>query len=316
MTALMQMRHVAVRQLAEDLQVSEATVRRDLKALADRNQLTLIHGGATLSPSVDYSFRAKQQRQVEEKRLIASLAASLVQDGDQVFLDSGTTCFEMAGLLQGRRSLSVLVNSARLTLEFTSPGHSVIMLGGQYRPERMDTVGPITMSTLDQLRGYLAFIGADGLSMDFGPSASDIESAHLYRLVVRHARRTVLLADHTKFNTPSLFRIVDWDAIDYLVTDHLPDDHWLDFLEKEEIELIHPGSPPSAFRLHEHKPRKRKKVSGSGQSDVRSADSSGHAVGTESQAHESTNPRPPQGPAKGGSHPGGGTSAFNSGFLL
>lgn len=244
MTVLMQRRHVTVRQLSGELEISEATVRRDLKALADRNQLTLVHGGATLSPTVDYSFRAKQQRQVEEKRVIAALAASLVQDGDQIFLDSGTTCFEMAGLLQSRRSLSVLVNSARLALEFSAPGHSVIMLGGQYRPERMDTVGPITMSTLDQLRGYIAFIGADGLSQDFGPSASDIESAHLYRLVVKHARQTVLLADHTKFSSPSLFRIIEWESISSLVTDHRPDENWRAFFRDHEVDLVYPGPNP------------------------------------------------------------------------
>ncbi len=242
MHELLQKRHVTVRELAEALEVSEATVRRDLKALAGRHQLSLVHGGATLQRHADYSFQAKQQRNVDSKRTIATLAAKRIHDGDHVFLDSGTTCFEMAPLLRDRRGLSVLVNSARLALEFDSPGIGVIMLGGQYRPDRMDTIGPITTSTLDQLRGYLAFIGADGLSMEFGPSASDIESAHLYRQVVANAREAVLLADHSKFETAALFRIIEWDRIGCLITDQRPPRKWIEFAQRRGIELVFP--PP------------------------------------------------------------------------
>ncbi len=240
MHELLQRRHVTVRELSSTLEVSEATVRRDLKSLADRQQLNLVHGGATLQRNSDYSFQARQQRNLEPKRLIAALAAERIGDGEQVFLDAGTTCFELASLIQDRRGLSVLVNSARLALEFDSPGVNVIMLGGQYRPDRMDTVGPITTSTLDQLRGYLAFIGADGMSMDFGPSASDIESAHLYRQVVNNAREAVLLADHSKFESAALFRIVEWDRIRCLMTDRRPPEAWVTFAAEHGIELVYP----------------------------------------------------------------------------
>ena len=129
----------------------------------------------------------------------------------------------MVPFLKRKRGLSIIVNSARLALELDAPGMSVILLGGQYRPDRMDTVGPLAIATLDQLRGYLCFIGADGLDMDFGPAAADIESADLNRLAVRNARETVLLVDHTKFAAPSLFKIVDWEPISRVVTDQPPD---------------------------------------------------------------------------------------------
>jgi DeoR/GlpR family transcriptional regulator of sugar metabolism len=106
----------------------------------------------------------------------------------------------------------------------------------------MDTIGPLATSTLDQLRGYVCFIGADGLGMDFGPAASDIESANLYRLAVRYARQTVLLVDHTKFLSPSLFKIVDWEPIRKLVTDQPPSAEWMSFLQSRRIEIFHPQS--------------------------------------------------------------------------
>jgi len=233
--------HVAVKDLAGEMSVSEATVRRDLRALADEHQIELVYGGATVARNLDFSFRAKHMRNLQAKRRLARLAGELVSDGDQIFIDSGTTCFEMVPFLKRRRAVSVIVNSARVAAELgPAPGVSVILLGGQYRPDRMDTIGPVATATLDQLRGYVAFIGADGLSMEFGLSASDIDSAHLYRLAVRNARETILVVDHTKFLASSLFKIVDWDAISRLVTDQPPLPEWAAFLDSRGIEVLHP----------------------------------------------------------------------------
>jgi DeoR family transcriptional regulator, glycerol-3-phosphate regulon repressor len=235
---------VSAKDLAANLAVSEATVRRDLKALADDGQVELVYGGATLRRPTDYSFRTKITRNVQAKQVVGRLAGELVGDHDQIFLDSGTTCFEVTPFLKRRRGLSVIVNSARLALELDSPGLSVILLGGQYRPDRMDTVGPLATSTLDQLRGYVCFIGADGVSMDFGLAAADIESAHLYRRAVQNARQTVLVVDHDKFTSASLFKIVDWDAISKVVTDREPAPQWMEFLSARGIALVLPDEQP------------------------------------------------------------------------
>jgi len=238
--------HVTVKALAEEMGVSQATIRRDLKAMAEENQLELVYGGAALPRRSDFSFQSKTIRQVQAKQIIGRLAAELVADGDQLFLDSGTTCFQMAPLLKRRRGLFIIVNSARLVAELANgPGISIITLGGHYRSDRMDTIGPLATSTLNQLRGYMAFIGADGVSMDFGLTASDVESADLYRLAVRNAREAVLLVDHTKFLTPSLFKIVDWDAISRVVTDQRPTSEWVEFLNAQEIQIICPDTGPT-----------------------------------------------------------------------
>jgi DeoR/GlpR family transcriptional regulator of sugar metabolism len=241
LTEIFGKRHVAVKDLAARLAISEATVRRDLKVLADTGQVELRYGGATLARA-DYSFRSKGLRNIEGKRIVARLAAELISDHDQVFLDSGTTCFELAQHLKRKRDLLVIVNSARLALELDTPGLNVIMLGGQYRPERMDTVGPLAISALDQLRGYAAFIGADGLSQDFGLTASDIESASLYRGAVRNARETIVLVDSSKFLSPSLFKIVDWYAVSRLVTDKEPPPAWLEFLAAKKVTVLYPSA--------------------------------------------------------------------------
>ncbi len=226
--------------LSELLHVSEATIRRDLHALAEAGQIELQYGGATLKRSSDFSFRSKARRNVDAKRIIGNLASDLVNDGDQVFLDSGTTCFEMTTHMKRKRGVSVIVNSARLALELDTPNLHVIMLGGHYRPDRMDTVGPLANAALDQLRGYVAFVGADGLSMDIGPTAGDVESAYLYRQAVSHARETVLLVDHMKFLVPSLCKIVGWDPITRVVTSRKPSDEWMAFFNEKKIGVVYP----------------------------------------------------------------------------
>jgi len=240
MAQLLDRKHLTVKELAASMRVSGATVRRDLKALAGEEEVLLVHGGATLPRQRDFSFRAKQLRAVEQKRIIGRLAAALLLDGDQVFLDAGTTCSEMVPYLKKMQGVTVLANSARLALQLNGPELSVFLIGGEYRPDRMDTVGPMAMSTLNQVRGYVAFIGADGLSMDFGPSASDVASAHLHRLVIEHAREAVLLVDSSKFGGASLFQIVDWPRISKVVTDREPDDDWKRFFEEQDIEVIYP----------------------------------------------------------------------------
>ncbi len=247
---LLERRHLAAREFAIGIGVSEATIRRDLKLLADEGQVELVYGGATIRRVMDFSFRSKVTRNVEAKQIIGQLAAELIHDEDHLFLDSGTTTLALAAHLRPKRGLLVIVNSARLALELESPGISLILLGGQYRPDRMDTVGPLALSALDQLRGYICVIGADGLSMDFGLAASDIESASLYRRAVKNARQTILLADQTKFLASSLYKIVDWDVITRVVTDRPPAAPWEEFFNSRGISVTCPAaSEPAA--LHE-----------------------------------------------------------------
>lgn len=235
--------HVLVRDLAARFDVSEATVRRDLRALAPRHRLQLVYGGATLPKAGSYSIEARAHRNIEAKRTIGKLAADLVRDGDMLFVDAGTTSFEMRHRLAQKKGLTVVVNSTRLATALAgSADISVVLLGGHFRPERMDTCGPLAVDAIDRLRGYLAFIGADGLSRDFGVSAVDLETADLYRRVMGHARETILLADHTKFDSPSLYRITDFDAIRRVVTDRPPSAEWRAFFADAGIDVRYPDT--------------------------------------------------------------------------
>jgi DeoR family transcriptional regulator of aga operon len=231
---------VEVSRLSAELKVSEATVRRDLHILADEGRLQLTHGGASVVAQSDFSFLSKSVRNVDAKKTLGELACTLIQDGDQIFLDSGTTSFETASYLRSKKGLTVIVNSIRTAQELTAPGVQVLLLGGQYRPDRMDAVGPMAEASLEQLRGYRAFFGTDGLAMDFGPTSSDVESAAVISQAVDNARETVLLADSSKFGSPALYRIVKWNQVSTVVTERRPDEAWMEFLEHKEIKVVYP----------------------------------------------------------------------------
>jgi len=233
--------HVSVRDLAFGMAVSEATVRRDLRQLADAKQIDLVYGGATIRRSRDQSLESRAQQNIAAKRTIGKLASELVQDGDMIFIDCGTTCFEMRHYLKAKRGLTVILNSTRLATELGENGDfSIILLGGNYRHDRMDAIGPLAVNAIDQLRGYTAFIGVDGLDREFGLSASDIQTAHLYQHVMKNARESILLADHTKFLAPSLYRIGDIESVSRIVTDCAPDPEWAEHLAAHGIDIIYP----------------------------------------------------------------------------
>jgi DeoR/GlpR family transcriptional regulator of sugar metabolism len=232
---------VLVRDLAEQLGVSEATIRRDLHGLASEGLLELNHGGASVVRDSDYSFMSKSMRNIEAKKTIAQLAAGLVDDGDQIFLDSGTTCFAMTAPLRGKKRLSVIVNSIRIAQELKAPGVDTLLLGGQFRHDRMDTVGPIALETLEQLRGYRAFIGSDGISIEAGLSSVDIESAHIIKQVSRNARENILLADSSKFGHPALYKIMDFENVSMVITETKPSDEWMDFFASQNVRVLYPN---------------------------------------------------------------------------
>ena len=240
--------HITVRQIAETLEVSEATVRRDLHELASEGRLELTHGGASVVRMSDYSFLSKSTRNIEAKRTIARMACELISDGEQLFLDSGTTCFEMTSFLRGKKGLSVVVNSVRTAQELQAPGVNVLLLGGQYRPDRMDSVGPIAFEVLERLRGYRAFLGTDGISRDFGLTSVDIDSAHIFTLAARNARECILLVDSTKFDQPSLYKIADLGCVSTVVTEKPPSEEWQEFLNAQNVQLIYPKTVSESIK--------------------------------------------------------------------
>src|SRR3989339_166196 len=211
---------VYVRETADHLGVTEVTIRRDLSFLENHDLVKKTYGGAVMtSPDVNASVRYRQTRRIEAKKIVGKLAAGLVNDGDIIYLEAGSTCYEIIPHLAEKKDLTIIVNSLYLMQRLAElSGHKIVIVGGQYRPERMDTVGPAAEQAISQLGGFKAFTGADDITLDTGISGADVVTVSFAKLVLKRANEVVFVGDNTKFDNPALYKIADIDQLDYVVT--------------------------------------------------------------------------------------------------
>lgn len=220
--ALQEQGHVSVSDLSDELDVSEVTIRKDLRYLERHNFLLRTHGGAILPDRFvhDRPFEEKAQRNAEAKRQIGKAAAALVENQDTIMLDAGTTTVQVARHLRDRRDLVVVTNAINVALELISGSDAeVIILGGVVRPTSASVVGPDAESMVENQACQKLFLGVDGFDMNHGLTTTNPLEAHINRLMIEAAEQTIVVADATKFGRRGLSRICDVDAIDVVVTD-------------------------------------------------------------------------------------------------
>ncbi len=233
---------VYVKELAELLGVTPVTVRRDLKFLQENGFLKKAYGGAVLSaPEVNVSARYRRTRRPKAKQVVGKLAGTLIQDNDIIYLESGSTCYEIIPHLADRRGLTIIVNSLYLMRRLHElAGHRIIIVGGQYRPDRMDMVGPAAENAISQLSGFKAFTGADDIAIDAGISGADVVTVGFARLVLKQASKVIFVGDDTKFDNPALYKIADIDQLNYIVTNKSPSAQWHKIAKRKQIKLLYP----------------------------------------------------------------------------
>lgn len=213
---------VSVSRLAAEFGVSEMTVRRDLTALERDSHVERTHGGAVLTERMilEFSYRDRRERNRAAKRAIAAEARKLVQPGQRLILDTGTTTLELAALLRDGRDLTVITPSLAVASELQhAEGVEVILLGGVMRRGSPDLTGPATEHCLELFAADLAFQGADAIDRHGAIYNSDLRLARVDRLMRRTAAKSCLLADHTKLGRTALARNGTMADVDIFITD-------------------------------------------------------------------------------------------------
>lgn len=210
-------------ELGSLLGVSEATVRRDLEWMENEGILYRTHGGAILSQHLhfepEYTQRAKHQ--VEEKRAIGGLAASMIEDGDIVFINSGTTTTQLIRQIRTDLDITVITNNLIATSEVRDVGYNLILLGGEYQPKSNSVAGRFAIENLSQIYADKAFIGVDGISLKHGCTVPTNAEAEVIRLMIERTNGlTSIVTDHSKWGTVSNFEIIKIDQIQRLITDN------------------------------------------------------------------------------------------------
>jgi DeoR/GlpR family transcriptional regulator of sugar metabolism len=214
---------VRVSDLSSSLGVSEATIRRDLNKLHETRQIQRIYGGAILAektPPEAYLMTQRATENIEEKSRIGKLAASLVHEGDTVFIGSGTTTQEVARNLAGRQNITVITNAITIiNLLYQEEGISLIATGGLLRLSELSFIGHLTESALRELRPQKVFMGIRAISLVEGLTNDYLPEVSTDRLIIQSAPEVILVADHTKFGKVSTALIAPISFIHTLVTD-------------------------------------------------------------------------------------------------
>jgi DeoR/GlpR family transcriptional regulator of sugar metabolism len=200
---------VSVGELAEYFDVSRETIRRDLKQLAARNQLDIVHGGAARPEAEEPPYEFRSSENAEGKAVIAQLAVKLVADGMVVLLDSGTTTLAIAKALRDRRDLTIITTSLAIAqLLCRQPGMRVHLIGGEVSGEEMATTGLDMVQALANFRVDIAFIGVGGMGNDGEVTDYTRIGAEQRSRMIEIAAKAYFVLDRTKFGrlTPMRFR--------------------------------------------------------------------------------------------------------------
>jgi DeoR family transcriptional regulator, aga operon transcriptional repressor len=213
---------VLVLELAKRFETSQVTIRKDLEALDAHGLIHRTHGGALPAREgalEDPTLREKEKLHHQEKLRIAEAAARMVQEGQVVILDSGTTTTEIARALRNFRNLTIVTNAVNIAAELSGTAVEVILTGGTLRKNSFSLVGPIAEETLHRLHADLLFLGVDGFDVQYGLSTPNLLEAKVNRVMVEIAKRKVAVCDSSKFGRRSLSLIAAPSALDEVITD-------------------------------------------------------------------------------------------------
>jgi DeoR family transcriptional regulator of aga operon len=212
--------------LSKELNVSPATVRRDLADLEDQRLLRRTHGGARIfETEIELPVRLKDSQFREAKSLIARRTAQLIPTGRYVVaLSGGTTTAEVARVLSTRHDFTIVTNSLTTAMQIASrPTLQVIMTGGVVRSHSLELVGVLSENTFNAINIGTAILGTDGITATGGVTTYDDIEARTNNAMVTHAQRVIVVADGSKVGRVTLARVAGTDQIDDLVTDSSAD---------------------------------------------------------------------------------------------
>ena len=186
------------------------TIRKDLENLHSEGLLQRSHGGALpvrTGTLLDPSLREKEKHHRKEKQRIGEAAAALVNEGECVILDSGTTTTAVARALRNRGRLTVITNAVNIAAELAGTSIEVILTGGILRENSFSLVGPLAEETLGRLSADIFFLAVDGFDVHYGPTTPNLLEAKVNREMIKISRRTICVCDSSKFGRRSLSQI-------------------------------------------------------------------------------------------------------------
>lgn len=230
---------VSVASLAEQMKVSEVTIRKDLSALERQNKLYRTHGSAILiSPYIsDRHVNEKEKHNTGEKRAIGIRAAGMITRDDSIIIGSGTTMLFFAREIEAQGKLTAITSALPVaSILSNKPGIEVVQLGGSLRDSSVSVVGNFAEDMLGFFSCSKLYLGVDGIDPDFGLTTTNLMEANLNRTMMRAAEKVIVLADSTKFGRRGFSKICDLEEVDEIITDSNAQPRFLKELRERGIE--------------------------------------------------------------------------------
>ena len=236
---------IVAKSLSEELALSEDTIRRDLRELAAEGLLQRVHGGALpLAPPLPASpamgdFEQRRRISSDAKTAIARAAAAMIQDGQVVFIDGGTTAVQLARVLPRELRCTVVTHSPSVAVELAAhPLAEVILIGGRLFKHSVVAMGPSALEAIAQIRTDIYFMGVCSVHPEAGITTGDFDEAGVKRAISAMAQRTVVLASPEKLNTASPYQIAPLAQVDAIIVDSAVPDALLAPYRNMDITVI------------------------------------------------------------------------------
>lgn len=232
---------VSLDTLCDKFQVSKNTVRRDIDELVNRGSVKKVYGGvkSTASESTQKLLPYEQRHTslMHEKEAICRAAADFVNDGDVIYLDTGTTCLPMVEYLSGR-ACTILTNSLQVYIKaIPYPNLQIISLPGTLKRETLSFVGSDIVEYLDTFNIQKAFMTSTGISLESGLTNASMEEYYIKKAVIKNSHTRLLLCDHTKFGRVSLMTYSSLLDVQHIITDAEPEKPYRTFCIENKIGL-------------------------------------------------------------------------------
>jgi DeoR/GlpR family transcriptional regulator of sugar metabolism len=212
--------NVIAKDLAIQWNVSEDTVRRDLRELAAEGRLQRVHGGALPVSAAAGDFEARRSVATAQKLIVARLAAGLIADDQTVFIDGGTTGQALCRALRPDLRATVITHSPTIAVELTAHEHvDVFLIGGRVYPHSVVTTGALAAEQIAGVTADAFFMGVSGVHHQAGLTTGDAEEAAIKRAISRRCSETYVLASSEKLGAASPFRVVGFTDVTAAITD-------------------------------------------------------------------------------------------------
>ena len=241
---LMKNKSISVKVLCDELEASEATIRRDLTVLESEGKLERTHGGAVLRyfSTIDHeeSFNQKESMLAIQKQRIAQKAFELLKENETIIIDAGTTALELANLIgKSRLKIHVITNSTTISKSISENTNAeLFIVGGKVRLNTLATVGSLAIDTIKKFNVSKTFIGVNGITLDSGLTTPDFEESQIKKAMLSVGRERIVLTDHTKFDKVAVCSIAPISMIDCIITDKDIDPKYAEEFEANDCKII------------------------------------------------------------------------------